>query len=538
MKALMIWPKHIASMQSLEGMHKLIGVKSQYVPLPIVTVAALLPQEWDFRVVDCNIKTVSDDDWNWADIVLISGMMTQRDDQSRLIQQAKAHDKLVAVGGPFATSVPHVPTRAGADFLVLDEGEITIPEFVEALNAGETSGVFRANGRQADMTQSPMPRYDLLNFDNYMTMCVQFSRGCPYLCEFCDIPHLFGRTPRTKTPGQMTAELTRLMELGWNEMVFIADDNLIGNKKLAKSLLRELVVWQQESGGLALSAEASLNVADDPKLLQLMQDANIRVLFIGIESPEEELLRQVKKQQNCNHSMIERIHRIYEYGFRVVSGMIIGFDNEAPGADRRILNFLKEAAIPVSLVSMMTALPNTPLSARLEKEGRLFPEVGENGSMINCDLTNFSMTRPLAEVASEFVNCIETIYEPVEYYERLRRHCLISKIPPRRKKRKLVRNKYERKIAFNIIWNQGFRRPGRWKFWSSAFDVARKNPLALRRFAACCGQLEHFYNYREQVKRDVWRSYEALGDYRFKIHEPGQSKDHQDDGIRVKLLAS
>ena len=213
MNTLLVWPKFAPSFFSLTGVKELIGKNTIYAPLGLVTIASILPQDWNFKIADCNVAPITEADWQWAEIIMVSGMITQRIDQGRIIEEAKQRNKMVAVGGPFATSMPDEPKDAGADFLILDEGELTIPLFLEAFERGETSGTFTANGEKADMTQSPMPRFDLLNFTDYLELSVQFSRGCPFLCEFCDIPVLFGRKPRTKAPEQVVAELERLARI-------------------------------------------------------------------------------------------------------------------------------------------------------------------------------------------------------------------------------------------------------------------------------------------------------------------------------------
>ncbi len=453
-------------------------------------------------------------------MVLISGMVTQKYEQVALIKEAKRRGKVVVVGGPFATSTPDIPKQAGADFLVLDEGEITIPRFIDALERGETSGVFRADGEQADMSQSPPPRFDLLNFDHYMEMCIQFSRGCPYLCEFCDIPVLYGRVPRAKSPEQIIAELDRLIELGSSKNVFIADDNFIGNKKKAKGLLAELITWQQEKGyPTQLYTEATMNLADDDKLMLMMQKANFRAIFIGIESPDTDQLQTIKKKQNCGRPMIDRIQKIYRYGFRIIGGFIIGFDGETPGADRRIVEFAQNAAIPMLMVHMMSALPNTPLTKRLEAQGQLRLENSYRDGHLTASLSNFALTRPLKEVAEEYINCMETLYDPYVFYERLYRHCMLVKPSPNIKRLK-VKNKTEYKALLVLLWRHGIKRPSRFRFWSYGIKIARKNPKAIRRFGSLCGQFEHFHNYNHTIREKIYQEYESLGQSRFDVYEP------------------
>jgi len=326
MRALLIYPVFPPTFWSYNKILELVDRKVLLPPLGMVTVAAILPQQWEFKLVDRNIRAVTEAEWDWAEIVILSGMIVQRQDLIEQIHEAKQRGKLVAVGGPYPTSIPH--EVAEADFLILDEGEITIPMFVEALARGETKGVFRTT-EKPDVTITPIPRYDLLDFEAYDSMSVQFSRGCPFQCEFCDIIVLYGRKPRTKTPAQLLKELDYLYELGWRRGVFMVDDNFIGNKRNVKLLLKEL------------------------------------------KTPDEESLQLTKKFQNTRSSLTETVEKIIKAGLRPMAGFIIGFDGEKKGAADRIINFVEEAAIPTALFGMLQALPNTALWTRLEKEGRL-----------------------------------------------------------------------------------------------------------------------------------------------------------------------
>jgi radical SAM superfamily enzyme YgiQ (UPF0313 family) len=248
MHILLVYPRFPKTYWSMHGVLKLVGRKVLLPPLGLITAAALLPKSFDLRLVDRNIRDVSEEEWNWADLVMISAMIVQKQDLSRIIDQAVAHNLPVAVGGPFVSSTPEAPELERAQYLILDEGEITIPLFVEALERGEQEGRFTANGERPDVSLSPVPRFDLLEQEAYNMMAVQFSRGCPYQCEFCDIIVLYGRKPRTKSPAQLLRELERLYALGWRGEIFLVDDNFIGNKRNVRLLLTELQQWQQKNG--------------------------------------------------------------------------------------------------------------------------------------------------------------------------------------------------------------------------------------------------------------------------------------------------
>ncbi len=505
MRILLLYPKFPPSYWSYEGLLKLIGRKTLLPPLSLITVAAILPQEWEFRLVDCNATDVTDGDWAWADLVLVSGMIVQKPNMLELIRQAKQHNKSVAVGGPYVTSVPQDAEAAGADFLVLDEGEITIPLFVEALQRGETSGTFRAEGEKADMTQSPIPRYDLLNFQDYSEMGLQFSRGCPFLCEFCDIIILYGRKPRTKTPKQVLAELQRIYDLGWRRSMFLVDDNFIGNKRAVKPLLRAMAQWQEEHGyPFSLTTEASVNLADDPELLDLMIKANFRVVFIGIETPDVDSLRLTKKTQNTRRPLAEQIHTITSAGLRVMGSFIIGFDDEKPGADQRIIDFVDEAGIPHVMVSMLQALPTTHLMDRLRQEGRL-PQQDDHANLHQSCLTNFVPTRPLRQLAQEHINCNWQLYEPDRFLARTYQHCMTLGERPQHKKRRNIKIQELRELSvlFILLWRHGFQRRSRFQFWRYLGLIIRNKPSVLRTFIVCCAHFEHFHSYREHIRDDV-----------------------------------
>src|SRR4028118_1080599 len=412
MRVLLLYPLFPKSFWSFDKALELIGRKVSIPPLGMITVAAILPQTWEFRLVDRNVRFETEADWAWADLVIISGMIAQKPDMIHLIREAKRRGKLVAAGGPYLTSVPEAAQEAGGGFLVLDEGEITLPLLVEALERGETSGVFRANGEKPDVTTTPIPRYDLLDMKAYSDMSVQFSRGCPFQCEFVDIIVLYGRKPRTKTPAQLLAELQRLYDLGWRRSIFVVDDNFIGNKRNVKLLLRELKPWMVEHNyPFSFATEASVDLAKDQELMDLMVQCNFGAVFLGIETPDEESLALTQKYQNTRDSLSECVHAITRSGLRVMAGFIIGFDGEKSGAGDRVVQFVEKTAIPTAILSMLQALPNTALWQRLEKEGRLIEENKETQGH-QMALMNFVPTRSPEELAREYVNCFWELYEP------------------------------------------------------------------------------------------------------------------------------
>ncbi|NEP49757.1 MAG: DUF4070 domain-containing protein [Moorea sp. SIO3C2] len=502
MRALLLYPLFPKSFWSFEKAIEVIGCKVSLPPLGMITVAAILPQTWEFRLVDRNVRFETEADWEWADLVIVSGMIVQKPDMLHLIREGKQRGKLVAAGGPYVTSVPEKATQAGVDFLILDEGEITLPLFVESLKRGETSGVFRANGEKPDVTKTPIPRYDLLDLKAYTDMSVQFSRGCPFQCEFCDIIVLYGRKPRTKTPAQLLAELQTLYDLGWRGNVFVVDDNFIGNKRNVKLLLRELAPWMAERGyPFRLITEASVDLAEDRELLDLMIAAHFRAVFLGIETPDTDSLTLTKKYQNTRNSLIEAVNKINRVGLRVMAGFIIGFDGEKPGAGDRIIDFVEATAIPVAMFSMLQALPNTALWHRLKKEGRLLNE-DEEANINQTTLTNFIPSRPIEELAREYIRCFWELYEPERYLGRVYRHHLSMKLKPYKKKFRMLELREIRALLI-ILWREGIKRKTRLKFWSQLFSIVRLNPRAFSYYIANCANMEHFIEYRQIVQDEI-----------------------------------
>ncbi|MGJ3245021.1 MAG: B12-binding domain-containing radical SAM protein [Elainellaceae cyanobacterium] len=501
MRVLLVYPQFPKTFWSYEKILELVNRKVLLPPLGLVTVAAILPQDWEFKLVDRNVRAVTDDEWAWADLVILSAMIVQKQDLIDQIQEAKRHGKRVAVGGPYPTSVPDVPKAAGADFLILDEGEITLPMFVEAIARGETQGILRANGEKPDVTETPVPRFDLLEFDAYDSMSVQFSRGCPFQCEFCDIIVLYGRKPRTKAPAQLLKELDYLYELGWRRGIFMVDDNFIGNKRNVKLLLKELKVWQKEHNyPFLFDTEASVDLAQDQELMDLMMECNFNAVFLGIETPDEDSLSLTKKFQNTRGPLVDAVDTITRSGLRVMAGFIIGFDGEKKGAGDRIVRFVEKTTIPTTTFAMLQALPNTALWHRLEKEGRL--RDGKDGNINQTTLMNFVPSRPLEDIANEYVNAFWQIYDPKKYLDRTYRHFLKLGAPRCKAPFKLP-SRVDLRALLIVVWRQGIKRDTRLMFWHHLFSIIKHNPSVFDRYLAVCAHNEHFLEYRQIVKDQI-----------------------------------
>ncbi len=391
-------------------------------PLGLLTVAALLPPDWELRLVDLNVRAVSDEEWQWADLVLLTAMIVQQESLFHLIREAKDRGKKVVTGGPYPTSAPDPILEAGSDFLVKGEGEITIPMLVDAIERGEAGAVIEKVERP-DMTGSPVPRFDLLNFRDYVGMALQTARGCPFDCEFCDIINLFGRSARHKTPDQVIEELERLFRLGWWGTVFVSDDNFIGSRKHARDLLEILIPWSKRHGEpFDFWTQVSVNLGRDPEIIDLMTAANFSHVFVGIETPDEEVLKRNRKFQNIWNPLVDSMRTINENGLSIMGSFVIGFDDEQKGAGERICAFVQETNIPMVMLNTLQATPNTRLWDRLKAEGRLLED--KTSGQSTGGRLNFVPTRPESEIRREFADAWDYLYEPSRYLARCYRYYL------------------------------------------------------------------------------------------------------------------
>ena len=432
MRSLLVCPELPLSFWSFRKSCRLMGKKTVNPPLGLLTVAALLPSEWELRLADLNTRSLTKEDWQWADLMLISAMYIQREGLLALVKEAKHRGKTVVVGGPYPTSLPEAALEAGCDFVVRGEGENTIPLLLEAMRGGQTRVI--ENHEKPDMTTSPIPRFDLLRLDDYNALTIQTSRGCPFDCEFCDVVNLFGRKPRYKTPKQVIAELETLYRLGAEGMVFICDDNFIGSKKHARALLQELTPWSKNRGEpFVFMTQASVNLGHDPEMIDLMTRANLNEVFIGIESPDEKVLATSRKYHNIKNPLLESLNNIKRQGVMVMGSFIIGLDGETKGAGQRICSFMEQTAIPMAMLGVLQAPPHSSLWNRLEREGRLRRDVGNDGGTFSA--INYEPDRPEAEIMQEYADAWDYLYEPSRYLARAYRYYLAMR-PARRDKAK------------------------------------------------------------------------------------------------------
>ncbi len=415
MKILLVYPKFPDTFWSFAYALGFIGKKAAFPPLGLLTVASMLPEDWPKRLVDLNVNKLKDKDLAWADMVFVSSMAVQRKSAEQIVVRCKAANVKVVAGGPLFTSEPDV--FGEVDHLVLDEAEVTLPAFLSDLQDGQPKKVYRADSF-CDLRGTPMPSWELIETKRYASMNVQFSRGCPFDCEFCNVTALFGHRPRLKTPQQVVAELDRIYASGWRGSIFFVDDNFIGNKGyLKKHLLPALIEWREDKKGCIFFTEASINLADDPDLIDLMVKAGFDSVFIGIESPDEVSLTECHKNQNKNRDLLESVRTIHRSGLQVMGGFIVGFDNDSSSIFQRQIDFIQQSGIVTAMVGMLQAIPGTRLYDRMQRESR----VVDTFSGDNVDgATNIVPRMGMDRLVDGYRSIMKQLYSPENYYGRVR----------------------------------------------------------------------------------------------------------------------
>jgi len=416
MNSLLIYPEWPDTYWSFKHALPFEGKRSAYPPLGLLTVASMLPKHWQKKLVDTNVRPLTDADLEWADVALLSGMLVHKQDLLAILARCRARGLRTVIGGPVTSSVEELPLHA--DHVVIGEAEDLIADLAADLERGTAKPVYRAR-ELPGLDTTPLPDLSLINPKYYSAMAIQYSRGCPFTCEFCDIIEIYGRKPRTKSPAQVVTELDQLYESKWRGSVFIVDDNFIGNKKKVKELLPVLRDWNvQHQRPFTFFTEASVNLADDADLLQMMKDAGFTRVFLGIETPVEASLKEAQKLQNTRRSLMESVRRVQSYGIEVMAGFIVGFDNDPEDVFDKQVEFIQESAIPLAMVGLLLALPGTQLYRRLMKEGRIVDE----GRGDNMDLRlNFIPRMNAERLVEGYRSILRRIYHPDAYYERVRR---------------------------------------------------------------------------------------------------------------------
>ena len=428
----------------------------------------MLPQHWNKKLVDLNVEALSDADLQWADLVMISAMIVQKESAQMVIRRSKALGKTVVVGGPLWAK--DNTDYDNVDHVIVGEAEYLLPQFVRDFESGCAEKVY-SSAMPVQLTDTPVPEFDLIRLKNYSSMLLQFSRGCPFNCEFCDIIEIFGRKARCKSNDQFLHELDVLYSKGWRGSVFIVDDNFIGNKTVIRNLLPHLVDWQRKHHyPFNFFTEASVNLAREDDMIKLMVEAGFRKVFLGIETPVQESLKLTQKMQNTTMDLLESVRKIQRAGLEVLSGFIVGFDSDPPDVFSRVIDFIQKAAIPVSMVGLLSALPGTQLTRRLIKEGRLLSE--SQGNNTSLDL-NFIPRMDAAKLIDGYKKIIATIYEPRHYYQRVLE--FLEHYRPHIRQRINLADV----VAFvNSILKQGIGGSHRWEYWKFLYQAYRRNAPA------------------------------------------------------------
>jgi radical SAM superfamily enzyme YgiQ (UPF0313 family) len=501
LKALMVWPKFPPSFWGFEGVLDMLPESAMTPPLGLITLAALCPAGWNLRLMDRAFEEVTDADILAADLILVSSMHAQRADAREILSRSRLLGRRTFIGGPWASSEPELLLKY-ADHVLAGEVEDVFPEIAAALENGTARRLYKVS-EKPDMSHSPVPRYDLLRMDQYTSMPIQFSRGCPFQCEFCDIITIYGRKPRAKTSAQVIAALDRLRELGWRNEVFIVDDNFIGNSRQALQLARDLKVWQEANGyPFSFYTEASVDLADKPELLTAMVEANFMYVFLGIETPSAEGLKETRKFQNLRHDNAQQIRTIQESGLWVLGGFIVGFDSDDDTIFDRQFEFITRTGIAWAMAGVLQAPPTTPLFDRMRKEGRL---IEDSEATSNFSAPNFRTVLPLPVLLRGLSRLLAELYEPDAFFDRAFRSLQAWKTRPMQRPPELPMS-YNLRILFSSIWTQGFRssyRAAYWKFLGKMIRHWYKEPAKQWLGFMVLLSAHHFLIYAREVAADL-----------------------------------
>lgn len=460
MKILLVYPHYPDTFWSFRHALKFASKKASFPPLGLLTVAAMLPADWEKKLIDMNVTGLTDEHIKWADYVFIGAMVVQRDSAEEVIARCRKLGVKIVAGGPLFTT--DYDQFNEVDHLVLDEAEITLPLFLEDLQKGCAQRTYTSKERP-DIRKTPIPLWSLINTKKYSSMNIQYSRGCPFNCEFCDIVVLNGNTPRTKDKEQIVNELESIRKIGWRGSVFFVDDNFIGNKKkLKQEILPTLISWSKEhKNPFVFNTEASINLADDEELMQLMADAGFTRVFIGIETPNEESLVECNKSQNKGRDLIASVKKIQSFGMEVQGGFIVGFDSDPISIFKSQINFIQNSGIVTAMVGLLNAPRGTRLYQRLKNEGRLLK--GSSGNNTDCSL-NFIPKMNSETLINGYKQILNTIYSPGQYYERIKTF-LAGYKPRRRGKSGIKIQLWHIKAPFKCMWLLGIKEKERIYYW-------------------------------------------------------------------------
>ncbi len=473
MRCLLLYPQMPDTFYAMHHFMQVVGKKAAYPPLGLLTVAAMLPAEWNKKVIDLNVHSLTDIEIEWADIIMISAMNVQELSVREIIARCRPYGKLLVAGGPLFT---HEYERfPEINHFVLNEAELTLPEFLEDMSNNNARRLYQSN-LFADTTKTPLPAFELIDMRDYLYAIVQYSRGCPFLCDFCDVTTLYGRTMRVKKTEQLIAELNQLNGRGDLSLVLFADDNFIGNKKVLKyELLPALIEWRKKyHPPFFFATQLTINLCNDADLMDLMIDAGFRHIFIGIETPDEDSLNAALKNQNLRRNLLDNIHTIHAKGFIISGGFIVGFDEDKPDIFDRQQKFIQESGVPLPIINILKAPPGTALYDRISEEGRLTkPFAFLEGE------TNIAPKMPLKQLYEGFLSLTKQVYTPAFAFERLIHFFKQYHFPKTDVK---IRSKFtgaQLRILLRIIWTLGIWDANRKYFWKLIFWSVRHQPKLL-----------------------------------------------------------
>jgi radical SAM superfamily enzyme YgiQ (UPF0313 family) len=487
LKILLVYPKYPDTFWSFKHALKFIMKKAAFPPLGLLTIASMVPEAWEKRAIDMNVKTLTDKDIKWADYVFISAMVVQGDSAKEVIRRAKKLGIKTVAGGPLFTTDPE--RFQEVDHLILNEAEITLPQFLSDLANGNPRKIYSTT-EHPSITNTPAPMWSLINIKKYSSMALQYSRGCPFNCEFCDITYLDGHLPRTKDKQQIIGELDAIFSRGWRGPVFIVDDNFIGNKKKLKSeTLPAIIEWQERKKyPFSFFTEVSINLADDNELIHLMSKAGFNRVFVGIETPNEASLNECNKNQNTSRDLVANVKTLQNEGFEVMAGFILGFDNDTATIFKSQINFIQKTGIVSAMVGLLNAPRGTKLYQRLKKEDRLLKD-DFTGDNMDYSL-NFKPKMNRDALINGYRNVLNTIYAPKQYYERIK--TLLREYKPKAKAGISQIHWHLIPGLLNTVWFLGIWEKGRFYFWRLFASTLVKRPRVFPMFVTLAAYGYHF----------------------------------------------
>jgi radical SAM superfamily enzyme YgiQ (UPF0313 family) len=494
LKILFVYPHYPDTFWSFKHALKFVSKKASFPPLGALTVAAMLPGEWEKKLVDMNVDTLKDEDVRWADYVFISAMVVQKESTKEVIRRCNDLGIKVVAGGPLFTTEPEA--FSGVDHFVLNEAEVTLPLFLSDLEKGRPEKIYSTDTHPV-ITGTPLPMWSLINMKKYSSMNLQYSRGCPFNCEFCDITFLDGNVPRTKDSLQVLAEMDSLYQAGWRGDLFFVDDNFIGNKKkLKEETLPAIIEWMiKRKRPFNLFTEVSVNLADDEELMQLMSRAGFNKVFVGIETPNEASLSECDKKQNTRRDLINTVKTIQNHGFEVMAGFIVGFDNDTPSIFKTQINFIQKSGIVTAMVGLLNAPQGTRLYQRLKRENRLVKvSTGDNTDFS----LNFVPKMKQETLINGYKEILNTIYSPKQYYARIK--TLLEEYKPKTKTFSLNSKRWNIQGFLNCMWFMGIRESGRRYYWRLVASTLVTRP---RSFPLLISLSIYGYHFRRVIRQYI-----------------------------------